>query len=146
MGFIYMYVCLYVCMYVCMNIYISNQIDGLVQERRNSIANALDLRLSCSNPSRWRLPNGTLNLTQSRVTSRGLNKTYVILRKIFSKRTMLNENHYVSIQIALNFISRGPVDNKSTLVQVMAWRRSGDKPLPKPMMTQYHAIIYQGWF
>ena len=26
-------------------------IDGLVQERRNSIANALELRLSCSNPS-----------------------------------------------------------------------------------------------
>ena len=26
-------------------------IDRLVQERRNSIANALELRLSCSNPS-----------------------------------------------------------------------------------------------
>ena len=25
--------------------------DGLVQERRNSIANALELRLSCTNPS-----------------------------------------------------------------------------------------------
>ena len=29
----------------------SQQIDGLVQERRNSIANALELRLSCTN--RW---------------------------------------------------------------------------------------------
>ena len=26
-------------------------IDGLVQDRRNSIANALELRLSCTNPS-----------------------------------------------------------------------------------------------
>ena len=26
-------------------------IDGLVQKKRNSIANALELRLSCSNPS-----------------------------------------------------------------------------------------------
>ena len=26
-------------------------IDGLVQERRNSIANALELHLSCTNPS-----------------------------------------------------------------------------------------------
>ena len=26
-------------------------IDGLVQEKRNSIANALELRLSCTNPS-----------------------------------------------------------------------------------------------
>ena len=29
------------------------QIHGLVQERRNSIANALELRLSCTNPSKW---------------------------------------------------------------------------------------------
>ena len=28
-------------------------IDGLVQERRNSIANALELRLSCTNPLIW---------------------------------------------------------------------------------------------
>ena len=28
-----------------------NHFDGLVQERRNSIANALELRLSCTNPS-----------------------------------------------------------------------------------------------
>ena len=31
------------------------QIDGLVQERRNSIANALELRLSCTNPSKCSL-------------------------------------------------------------------------------------------
>ena len=30
-------------------------IDGLVQERHNSIANALELRLSCTNPSIWLL-------------------------------------------------------------------------------------------
>ena len=26
------------------------EVDGLVQERRNSISNALELRLSCTNP------------------------------------------------------------------------------------------------
>ena len=31
-------------------------VDGLMQERRNSIANALKLRLSCTNPSQWRQP------------------------------------------------------------------------------------------
>ena len=30
-----------------------NNIDGLVQERRSSIANALELHLSCTNPSIW---------------------------------------------------------------------------------------------
>ena len=29
------------------------QIDGLVQKRRNSIANTLELRLSCTNPLKW---------------------------------------------------------------------------------------------
>ena len=29
------------------------EIDVLLQERRNSIANVLELRLSCINPSRW---------------------------------------------------------------------------------------------
>ena len=32
---------------------ISSYFDGLVQERRNSIANALELRLSYTNPSIW---------------------------------------------------------------------------------------------
>ena len=33
-------------------------IDGLVQERRNSIANALELRLYCTNPSKYKEING----------------------------------------------------------------------------------------
>ena len=38
-----------------------------------------------------------------------------------------------------NFICvpKGPNGNKSALVQVMAWRRTGDKPLPEPMMPQF---------
>ena len=30
------------------------EVDGLVQERRNSISNALELGLSCTNPSKWK--------------------------------------------------------------------------------------------
>ena len=30
------------------------ELDGLVQERRNSISNALELRLSCTNLSKWK--------------------------------------------------------------------------------------------
>ena len=29
------------------------------------------------------------------------------------------------------------MDSKSLLVQVMAWCRQGNKPLPEPMMTQF---------
>ena len=31
----------------------------------------------------------------------------------------------------------GLIDNKWALVQEMAWRRSGDKPLSEPMLNQY---------
>ena len=35
----------------------ADEIDGLVQERRNSIALAMELRLSCTNPSKcWSIP------------------------------------------------------------------------------------------
>ena len=39
-------------LYLCAECIFRLQIDGLVQERRNSIANAPELRLSCTNPSK----------------------------------------------------------------------------------------------
>ena len=38
------------------------------------------------------------------------------------------------INISLKFVPRGPINNIPTLVQVMAWRRPGDKPLSEPML------------
>ena len=32
---------------------------------------------------------------------------------------------------------KGPIDSKSALVQVMAWHRTGNKPLPEPMLAQF---------
>ena len=45
------------------------------------------------------------------------------------KRIFLNENVIISIQISLKFVPKGPINNIPALVQIMAWRRSGDKPL-----------------
>ena len=50
------------------------------------------------------------------------------------ERIFLNENVRISINISLKFVPRGSIDNIATLVQVMAWRRPGDKPLSEPMM------------
>ena len=44
------------------------------------------------------------------------------------------------IQISLKFVPNGPIDNKPALVQVMAWRWTGDKPLPEPVLTQFTDI------
>ena len=48
----------------------------------------------------------------------------------------LNENDRIPIQISLRFVPRSLIDNKPALVQAAAWCRTGDKPLPEPMMTQ----------
>ena len=39
------------------------------------------------------------------------------------------ENSRIANLILLRYISEGPDDNKSALVQVMAWRQTGDKPI-----------------
>ena len=52
------------------------------------------------------------------------------------KRIFLNENIRISIKISLKFVSKGQINNNPSLVQIMAWRRSGDKPLSEPMMVR----------
>ena len=46
----------------------------------------------------------------------------------------LNENASIAIKISLKFVPNGPINNIPALVQIMAWRRPGDKPLSEPMM------------
>ena len=38
------------------------------------------------------------------------------------------ENVGSSIKIPLKFVPKGPINNIPALVQIMAWRRPGDKP------------------
>ena len=49
----------------------------------------------------------------------------------------MNEEFCISIRISLKLIvARGQIDNMPALVQVMAWRRIGDKPIPEPKLNQ----------
>ena len=50
------------------------------------------------------------------------------------KRIFFNKNVWILIKISLKFVPKGPINNIPSLVQIMAWRRSGDKPLSEPMM------------
>ena len=52
------------------------------------------------------------------------------------KRIFLNETFRFSIKISLTFVPKGPINYIPALVQIMAWRRSGDKPLSEPMMVR----------
>ena len=50
------------------------------------------------------------------------------------KCIFLNENVWILIKISLKFVPKGPINDIPSLVQTMAWRRSGDRPLSEPMM------------
>ena len=50
------------------------------------------------------------------------------------KRLFFNENAWISIKISLKFVPTGRINNFLALVQIMAWRRPGDKPLSEPMV------------
>ena len=50
------------------------------------------------------------------------------------KRISLNKNVRILIKSSLKFVPKGPINNIPALVQIMAWRRPGDKPLSEPMM------------
>ena len=52
------------------------------------------------------------------------------------KCIFLNEDVWISIKISLKFVPKGPINNIPALVQIMAWRRPGDKPLSEAMMAR----------
>ena len=50
------------------------------------------------------------------------------------KCILLNENVWIWIKISLKFVPGGPNNNFQAFVQIMAWRRSGDKPSSELIM------------
>ena len=52
------------------------------------------------------------------------------------KLIFLDENIRISFKISLKFVPKCPINNIPTSVQIMAWRRPGDKPLSELMMVR----------
>ena len=50
---------------------------------------------------------------------------------------LTNDKLCILIKISLKFVPKGPIDNNQALVQIMAWRQIGDKPLSEPMLTRF---------
>ena len=61
------------------------------------------------------------------------------------QRMFFNQNVWISITISLKFVPKGPINNIPTLVQIMAWRRSGDKPLSESMLVSLPMHICVTW-
>ena len=45
-----------------------------------------------------------------------------------------DENVWIATKISLSIVRKGSINNIVSLVQIMTWRRSGDKPLSEPMI------------
>ena len=58
------------------------------------------------------------------------------------KCNFLNENVWIPIEISMKFVPKGPINNIPALVLIMAWRRSGDKPLSESMMVSLPTHIW----
>ena len=54
------------------------------------------------------------------------------------KCIFVKENTWISIDISLKFVPKGQINNISALVQIMAWRRPGNKLL-------FEQIIFIYW-
>ena len=63
-----------------------------------------------------------------------------IFRSIF-----LNENVSIPIKFSLKFVPKGPINYIPALVQIMAWRWPGDKPLSEPMIVRLPTHICVAW-
>ena len=61
----------------------------------------------------------------------------------FFKFILLNENVWISLEndISLKFVPKVRINNIPALVQIMAWRRPGDKPSSEPMMVSILTYI-----
>ena len=53
------------------------------------------------------------------------------------KCNFMNEMFCVLTKISLQFVPYDLIDNSPALVQIMGWRRIGDKPLSEPMLTRF---------
>ena len=68
------------------------------------------------------------------LTHWGRHQIDAISQTTFSNAFFENENEWISPRISLKFVPKVRVNNIPALVQIMAWRRPGDKPLSEPMM------------
>ena len=62
-------------------------------------------------------------------------KMATILADDIFKFIFLNENDKIPIEISLNLALRS--SNKLAFVKAIAWRRTGDKPPPEPMIVWF---------
>ena len=85
---------------------------------------------------------GTLDSAVNPLTHLSLDKMAASLADDNFKCIFLYENDIIPIRISLKFVPRSPMDNMLALVQIMAWRRPGDKLIIWTNADPVHRRIY----
>ena len=82
------------------------------------------------------LPRPLLSLRCNGLTHWGRDKMAVISQTILSNAFSWMKILEFRLKISLKFVPESPINNIPPLVQIMAWRRPGDKPLTEPMVVR----------
>ena len=98
-----------------------------------------DIRSFVSKP--WHVAGAQAALHDTLLNSSPLDKMATNLADDIFNRIFLNENVWILIKISLKFVPRDTIDNIPPLVQIMAWRRPGEKPLSEPMVVRCSASV-----
>ena len=78
----------------------------------------------------FKFPENYFKMIPSNINTLRLRQNGRLFADDTFKHIFLNEN----IRISLKFVLKGPINNIPALVQIMAWYRSGGRPLSEPMM------------
>ena len=68
-----------------------------------------------------------------------------MLADVIFKRIMFKKNSWISIQISLKFVPKGPINSIPVLVQKMVWRCSGARPLSELILVIFQTHICVIW-
>ena len=83
-------------------------------------------------------------MVRSSLTHCGQDKIDAIWQTTFDI-FLLNKNVWIPIAIPLKFVTKDPVNNIPALIQILAWRRPGDKPLSEPIVVSLTKHICVTW-
>ena len=105
-------------------------LDGISEIAQNRCAN---------NRNNWNVTSVSSSLwrTLLTLTQLPLDKMAAILADDIFRCIFMNEKFCILIEISLKFVPKGPINNNPALVQLMAWRQIGNKPLFEPILTRF---------
>ena len=99
-------------------------------------------RCHCLKQRKQLLTHWPLGDLDSILTHWGRDKMVDISQTTFSYEFSWMKMYEFRLKFHWSLFLRDPINNIPSLVQIMAWRRPGDKPLSEPMMVRLPTHIY----